>query len=158
MSQQNLSEEVKERRRQFADVMIQLIVRLSAKHPERFNATYGKLAKLTRETINVEVSPEAEAEALLGEYTVRLSTRGIIFLDELLYEACLHIGIEPSLEVLFDHIGALSEADLLQRVLNSVKMDIKLQNDPQMKKMADALALKLATDSRKEATPQKTAP
>lgn len=158
MSQQNLSEEVKERRRQFADVMIQLIVRLSAKHPERFNAMYGKLAKFTRETINVEVSPEAEAEALLSEYTVRLSTRGIIFLDELLCEACLHIGIEPSLEVLFDHIGALSEADLLQRVLNSVKMDIKLQNDPQMKKMADALALKLATDSRKEATPQKTAP
>lgn len=106
-AQEQSSPELDQRRKTFSDTLHRLILRQKEVHPERFPNFQHELLK--------QSSPEDEARLIVKEYVQRILHRGVVFLDELLYETCLHVGIEPNLETLYMHVDALSEAEIVRR-------------------------------------------
>jgi len=111
-----------------------VLLRMVEAHPEKFkvdNSPEAVKAGADASNVSVEVYlAEVAVPKLSSVYTGLLALRQVFYLDEVLWEACIHVGIEPSLEVLFEHIGAMSEADsnndakLLQGLMKTVNANL----------------------------------
>lgn len=144
--QEKESPELAQKRQLFSDTMLRLVLNLRERHPERFPAfDHPALQQKT---------PEVEARLIVRDYVSRIVNRSIVFLDEILYETCLHVGIEPSLNVMFDHVGARSEEEVVSTALRQLKAENVIGESPELSKMINELK-KLV---QKQLPEKKTAP
>lgn len=139
-AQEQSGAELDQRRKTFSDTLYRLILRQKEVHPEKFPNFQHELLK--------QSSPENEARLIGKEYVQRIMHRGVVFLDELLYETCLHVGIEPNLETLYTHVDALSEEEIVRRSSVQLSLDKKLkaleeegrQLGPELEKLKKAIS------------------
>lgn len=139
-----------QRRKEFSDTLFRLVLRQREAHPERFPNFKHPLMK--------QSTPEQEARLVSKEYIQRIVHRGVVFLDELLYETCLHVGIEPSLEALYNHVASMSEEEVVDRAIVQLRAeeDLKIVDengrmDPELMKLKKSIVdtLKKVSEMRK---------
>lgn len=109
------ADKIQENRDNFLLALRRVIQKTVEAHPEKFSAAFSP-ESLKRDAEKAQVSEEVwlsevRVPKISQNYTSLLALRQCFFLDEILVETCLHVGIEPSLEVLLEHIGAMSEEE-----------------------------------------------